>query len=55
MRSIFVTYFPFSWILVINENRDGWLKLWPTLPGIIVAELLGALFPGVRLPQWFHR
>ena len=42
--AVFVTYFPFSWILLINENRDAWLKLWPTLPGLIVAYLLSALY-----------
>ena len=42
--AVFLTYFPFSWILLIHENRDAWLKLWPTLPGLIVGYLLSALY-----------
>jgi hypothetical protein len=36
---VFLTYAPFCWILLIPGNSD-WLKLWPTLPGIIFGELL---------------
>jgi hypothetical protein len=36
---VFLTYVPFCWILFIPGNSD-WLKMWPTLPGIIVGELL---------------
>jgi hypothetical protein len=50
---VFLTYAPFSWILLINENRDGWLKMWPTLPGVIVGELfIRRFYRGVSKFVW---
>ena len=36
---VLITYLPFCWILFIPGNSD-WLKMWPTLPGIIAGELV---------------
>ena len=51
---IFATYAPFSWILLINENRGTWVKLWPNLHGIMFAELLSAAFrlSSQRIVTW---
>jgi hypothetical protein len=38
--ALVICYAPFSWVLLVSENRWLWIKSWPILPGIMLADLL---------------
>ena len=49
-----ICYAPFCWVLFISENRWIWVKLWPVLPGMLVAELIRGLLRFEAPPAWLR-
>jgi hypothetical protein len=45
---IAATFAPYAWILFLVENRDGWIRLWPNLPGMMIALILGRFANSAR-------